>query len=124
MHKTSIYHKLTVLSRGVVVAEDSDIVGSQDPKIKYPHFEIENDLLWFTGNPGLKRLCIPMEAELINRIIFDHHDVAISGHPGVIKTEYAIQQNYFWKRMRKDIEYYIRTCQSCQRNKTLQSKPK
>ena len=85
-------------------------------------FVFESKLLWHVV-AGRKRLCVPREPELLNRIMWEHHDVIASGHPGRDKTIYDIKQLFFWKNMDGTIAKYVKTCQSCQRTKARQEKP-
>ena len=36
------------------------------------------------------------------------------GHPGVDKTLEMMTQNYWWPRMKKDIQRYVTSCNTCQ----------
>lgn len=115
------------LQEGVVaeveVGPESQKKQKKRTPVKNCPFELtENGLLWFNGS-GRQRLCVPRNPELLQRIIFEHHDTLSSGHPGRDKTLYALQQSFFWRQMAASVSQYVRTCQSCQRNKTLQKKP-
>ncbi len=54
----------------------------------------EGDFVWFEGS-----LYVPKNQELRLKIIQDHHDPAIVGHPGPHKTQELIMRNYYWPRM-------------------------
>lgn len=41
-------------------------------------------------------------------VIEEHHDEPLHGHPGREKTLEKIKRQYYWSRMRKDVEEYIR----------------
>ena len=47
-------------------------------------------------------------------IIREKHESPMGGHKGMSKTYHRIRQYYYWDRMKKDIQDYIRTCQECQ----------
>lgn len=49
------------------------------------------------------------------RMLFQAHDSPLSGHLGVTKTLSRIRNYFFWPGMRKDVEYYCKTCETCQR---------
>ena len=42
------------------------------------------------------------------------------GHSGMNKTRQKLMRRYYWKGMTEDIKEYIRTCDKCQRKKTIQ----
>jgi transposase InsO family protein len=51
------------------------------------------------------------------------HDSEYAGHTGVERTFDLIRRQYWWPAMRLDIQEYIRTCDSCQKNKSTNQKP-
>ena len=51
------------------------------------------------------------------------HDSKTSGHLGQAKTLEIVSRDYFWPRMRQFINEYIRTCDTCARNKTPRHLP-
>lgn len=55
--------------------------------------------------------------EQIPIILKENHSNPISGHSGYHRTYDRIKQRYKWKHMKKDINQYIKSCESCQRNK-------
>jgi hypothetical protein len=79
----------------------------------------QRDGLWWHNN----RLAVPNYPGLREAILYEYHDAAYSGHPGVAKTMRAIQQMYWWPAWRKQVERYVQTCASCQRNKASNQKP-
>ena len=75
-------------------------------------FEIEDDLLMWK-----KRWYIPNNIELKNMILHDNHDSNIAGHFGTYKTLERLKHNYHWHKMEEDVKDYVRTCDTCQRDK-------
>ena len=55
-------------------------------------------------------------------VIQEVHNQPAVGHTGVSGTILAIQQHYFWPKMKKDIDQYIRNCHVCRRAKALQDR--
>ena len=43
-------------------------------------------------------------------------------HPGIVRTTLSIQQHFYWKNMKQDIERICKTCPTCQRNKHMTQK--
>ena len=83
-------------------------------KKKDPNFKWDKDTQMWTWK---ERKYIPINAELRECIIaWDHLD-PMAGHPGVAKTLELITREYWWPRMKEDIEKYIKACHECQINK-------
>lgn len=66
-----------------------------------------------------KKRKILTDPEDIKQILKDYHNSSIGGHQGFQRTFRRIQQEYSWKNMFNDISKYIKTCDSCQKNKKL-----
>ena len=43
------------------------------------------------------------------------HDIPFSGHQGMRRTKYRIQNEFYWPGMYKQINRYVRTCDICQK---------
>jgi len=63
-------------------------------------------------------LYVPDDDELHLRIIKEHHDTALAGHPGRAKTFDLVDREDYCNEMRKDVDRYIRNCQDCQRSRS------
>ena len=50
-------------------------------------------------------------------VIREVHDQPAVGHAGVRRTMLLIQQHFFWPRMKRDVDQYIRNCHVCRRAK-------
>lgn len=55
----------------------------------------------------------------IKKILRENHDIPIAGHLGSLRMLKRIQEKYFWKGMKSDIEDYVKHCQLCQQNTAL-----
>jgi hypothetical protein len=75
--------------------------------------------LWYHGN----RIVVPKNKVLRQKLIELHHDLPLAGHFGVSKTVHALQRNYHWKYLRRDVLHHVRTCIQCQQNKATNLKP-
>ncbi len=73
-----------------------------------------SDGLWLTRD-GL--IVVPRSPLVRTRIINDHHDDAMSGHPGVARTEEKVRRKYWWRELHADVSNFVRTCDACQRHK-------
>ena len=100
--------------------------GKEEASRKKPNFKnfilTENGLILLQGPADSTRICVPRESELLERIMWEHHDSPTKGHMGQEKTLYDLRQRYYWKGMDKLIRLYIKTCEKCQRIKARQSR--
>jgi len=64
------------------------------------------------------RRYVPEGDQLRLRLIHEHHNTALAGHPGRAKTFDLLDRKYYWKDMRKQVDQYVRNWHSCQRSKT------
>src|SRR4051812_47989376 len=78
---------------------------------------VEDGLLLFKN-----RWYIPENKELKLKILAAEHDSRIAGHFGIYKTMDRVRANFFWQDMDKEVEQYVRTCDTCQRNKSTRHK--
>ncbi len=74
---------------------------------------IEDGLIYYDGC-----IYVPQDHVLRGEIISRSHNHITTGHPGLEKTKELILQEYWWPKMKRNIETYIRTCETCQRTKT------
>jgi hypothetical protein len=54
-----------------------------------------------------------------NTIMYEYHDSPVGGQRGMNRTVREIRKRYSWPNMKREIEGYVKKCQSCQMNKTL-----
>ena len=59
--------------------------------------------------------CVPQTLRKL--IIKIHHDDAVSGHAGIYRTYTRVVEKYYWPKMSRDIEQYVKSCIECQRKK-------
>ena len=68
------------------------------------------DELWtFEG-----RLYVPREPTLREKVIHDHHDSPLAGHPGNEKTLELVLRDYWWPSVKYDVRKYVEGCTTCQ----------
>ena len=60
----------------------------------------------------------PKSKDEILQILHENHSSSIAGHSGYIRTYKRIKENYKWHNMKSDIKNFIKSCKSCQMNKT------
>ena len=83
--------------------------------------------LWSIDGQGLlrykDRIWIPAEASVKSEILQRFHDDPLAGHFGVNRTEELIQRRFHWKKMRQEIQEYVRSCATCQGVVSRRHKP-
>lgn len=67
------------------------------------------------------QLCLPFP--YVKQILLACHSDVTSGHLGVVKTLYKIQQRYFWPGMRRNIVGFVLSCVDCQTKKRPREAP-
>ena len=61
---------------------------------------------------------------IVKRLIWQElHDAKYSGHFGVSKTRKAVEQLFWWPKLREETEDYVRNCPTCQYDKAQQLRP-
>lgn len=78
-------------------------------------YVIQEDVL-FRRDAILDLWQVVIPTEIATRLI----DCVYSklGHPGVYKTTMYLYQNYYWKKMNRDIKKFVKECDMCQRVKS------
>ena len=59
---------------------------------------------------------------MIDIILNNCHDNVLAAHFGFQRTYHKIRQRYFWKRMYRDVDNWVRSCISCAQRKTHRHK--
>ena len=77
-----------------------------------PNIIVENDLLLYKN-----KWYIPNDANIKKRILHDNHDSKLAGHFSIFKTLERLKQNYHWPKIAEEVQDYVRSCDTCQRNK-------
>jgi hypothetical protein len=77
------------------------------------------DNKWYHGHA----LFIPDSGGLRQQCIQLAHDNPMAGHPGRARTLQLLGRNFWWPRMKADIELYVQSCHQCQVVKYSTRKP-
>jgi Integrase zinc binding domain len=74
------------------------------------NYEIIEEVLYKKKNNEKLRVIRDYEFE---GIMYMMHDNELSAHFGIEATYERINERYWWKNMRRDIEVYVKTCYKC-----------
>ncbi len=85
---------------------DPNVVGSVNHD---QAMELKGGLVWYNN-----RIYVPRNHALQGEVITQSHNYIMAGHPGVKKTKELILWEYWWPKMKKDVEAYICICKTCQ----------
>ncbi|SJL08820.1 uncharacterized protein ARMOST_12191 [Armillaria ostoyae] len=64
-----------------------------------------------------QRIYVPRDSATRGEVISRCHDHITAGHPGIEKTKELILRDYWWPKLKKDVETYVRGCETCTRTK-------
>jgi len=80
---------------------------------------LRNNSMWLDYNlqEGLLfkggQLCIP-DCSMRENIIQEKHSGGLAGHFGIDKTTAQVRHFYFWPKLQRDVQRYVRRCKICQ----------
>ncbi|KAJ9510305.1 hypothetical protein QJQ45_015781 [Haematococcus lacustris] len=66
---------------------------------------------------------LPDDAALRKKVIYTMHDTRSAGHLGMTKTLEQVTRWFTWPGVSEDVKSYVRSCHSCQVNKSSAKKP-
>ena len=85
-------------------------------------FEKSVEGLLYAVDNGQRKLVVP-QGKLRQALMHGAHDALVSGHLGFNKAYERLRQGVTWPEMYSELKAYVRSCDSCQRNKTSNQKP-
>ena len=85
----------------------------------------ENELLYYrwSDNFGDKVLFVVPES-LREEVMSMNHNLPLTGHMGIAKTVSCIKKSFIWYGLSRDVELYVKSCSTCNKNKRATVKPK
>ena len=93
---------------------------------KLPYYSLADGQLFNLGTDG-RALVIPdvvyNGVSLRTTMIELYHDEPLSGHRGARRTAHRLRRNFYWHRLHRDVEHFVRTCGECARAKSRTSAP-
>jgi len=79
-------------------------------------FVISTDGLLYKGDKLIEAKLVVPEM-LIRPIVQMHHDTVFAGHQGIKRTRDLLKLHYYWPNMNRDVENYVKQCESCSKFK-------
>jgi hypothetical protein len=67
------------------------------------------------------RLYVP-EGKLRDTFLKECHDGPLAGHGGAKRTTTFLKKSYYWPNLKDSAEEYVKTCLTCQQNRTFNKK--
>jgi hypothetical protein len=105
------YHNLTWYLTNFSFLEGLNKQQQKQLQQKAKQFFIRDDKLWHKHQPLPQRVITTKEVEAI---LYGAHADITAGHFAKDATYQRIIEKYFWPKMAKDIEQYVKTCDICQ----------
>jgi hypothetical protein len=65
-----------------------------------------------------KKRYVPKSNQICLRLIQEHHDTVLAGHPRRAKLFDLLDRQYYWKDMGRKVDQYVRNCHCCQQSRT------
>jgi hypothetical protein len=81
--------------------------------------KLQADGYWYRG----KALVVPNCKNVRQYILYEIHNSRYAGHLGLNKTRSAMVARYWWPTWGKDMEDYVKRCDTCARNKPSSKAP-
>ena len=75
-------------------------------------YTVKDGLLLFQD-----RIVVPDLPAVKTQLIKECHDPIIRGHRAAAQTYLHLRQHFYWRKMHSDVQSYVSSCPSCQRNK-------
>ena len=84
--------------------------------VQIGRFQVDSDLLYYRSRRSRTlRLVVPTTLQY--DVLHANHDIPIAGHSGFERTFARLKPRYYWLNQRRDVEWYCRSCEVCQKRK-------
>ena len=70
-----------------------------------------------------KKIYIPNQSSIKEKILDENHRSPYAGHPGYQKLITTLRKEYFWPGMKKDVAEFVAKCFTCQQVKIEHQRP-
>lgn len=79
-------------------------------------FVLSTNRLLYKGDK-LSEVKLVVPETLIRPVIQMHHDKVFAGHQDIKRTRHLLKLHYYWPNMNRDVEKYVKQCESCSKLK-------
>jgi hypothetical protein len=91
---------------------------SKETKNAMVSFSVKNGILLRVfelkdGTEKIKQVMVPVSCR--KKVLTLAHDGLMSGHLGIKRTQNRVLSNFYWPGVNKDVTYYCRSCDICQK---------
>jgi hypothetical protein len=69
------------------------------------------------------KIYVPKNSDIRGKLLAEYHDIPLSGHVGIHKVYEKLSRQWYWPKMKETVTDYVRSCPSCQQNKSVNQKP-
>ncbi len=69
------------------------------------------------------KIYVPNNSDIRGKLLAEYHDIPLSGHVGIHKVYEKLSRHWYWPKMKETVTDYVRSCPSCQQNKSVNQKP-
>ena len=97
---------------------DPEMPRDNDIQRKLSGFSFRDDLVVFNG-----LVYVPDDDMIKSEILRQCHDSPTAGHFGQAKTFELVTRDFYWPRLRRFVNRYVSTCDTCARAKAPRHKP-
>lgn len=98
--------------------ENPDLPRSKEIQHALQGYTLQDGLLFFN-----ELVYVPNSDDIKLDILKTHHDSPLAGHYGQFKTYELVSRTYFWPRLRRYVNQYVSSCDTCNRSKAPRHKP-
>src|SRR3954465_1764593 len=97
-------------------------IGIEQLDNKLRKYEIKEGILYRKDQKNDEKLLKVIRRHELEVVMFIMHDHPISAHFATKVTFDKVRERYYWPKMYKDIEEYVKSCNQCQRRGKPQRK--
>lgn len=94
------------------------IMELQNDPSTHPEFSLQQGILLYKG-----RLVLSHTSSLIPQMLKEFHATPHGGHSGFLRTYRRLAANIYWVGMKNTVQEFVRSCDTCQRQKYMASSP-
>ena len=103
-------------------------LSSQTVKYLYLHISqlvCKNEPMYYRWSDDLgDKLLFVVPESLKGEVMSMTNNLPLTGHMGIAKTVAHIKKSFIWYGLSRDVEFFVKSCSICNKNKRATVKPK